>query len=248
MIRPFKRIFSLIVIMGITHLTLAQGMKMGEVIFMSNPGLKNDLKPEALQDYINDEIKPAWKPWVTTHLFRADRGEQKGEYLLVCSLAKAKDRDALPDGSPFKENAYTEYRLIGGDKLKSLPVAGILGTHFMKVKPERSVEFEKFVVEKLHPSLAQLLPDMGLLYYKAVAGENSGAYVTIFAIQSPAARDKYWPSGAPETEVLKQTFRPLKEVAVQLGSYLLEDSYLKPDSGGAAAYFESVRWTDFIHQ
>jgi hypothetical protein len=248
MSRLFKRIFSLLIILCLTHMVRAQGMKMGEVIFMSSPALKTDLKPEALHDYINDEIKPAWKPWITTHLFRADRGEKKGEYLLVCSLAKAKDRDALPPGNPFKENAYTEYRVVGGDKLKSLPVAGILGVHFMQVKPERSGEFEKYVVEKLHPALGQLLPDMGVLYYKGVAGENSGAFITIFAIESAAARDKYWPAGAPETEAIKQVFRPLKEVAVQLGSFLLEDSYLKPESGGAAAYFESARWTDFIHQ
>ena len=102
-------------------------------------------------------------------------------------------------------------------------------------------------MEKLHPAVGQLLPDMQLLYYKAVAGENAGSYITIFAIESVAARDKYWPSGAPETELLKQAFRPLNGLAAELGSYLVEGSYLEP-KGGAAAYFESHEWTDFIHQ
>jgi hypothetical protein len=173
----------------------------------------------------------------------------------------------LPEGSPFDESlnsttntesknladflknprAYTEYQLIGAENFKSLPVAGILGIHYIKVKPERSADFEKFVVDKLHPAVGKLFPDMQLLYYKAVAGDNKGDYITIFTIESVAARDKYWPAGAPETEVLKKGFLPLKGLAVQLGDYLVEGSYLKPESGGAAAYFESIKWTDFVY-
>ena len=111
-------------------------------------------------------------------------------------------------------NAYTEYSLIGAENFKSLPVAGILGIHYIKVKPERSAEFEKLVIEKLHPAVGQLFPDMQLLYYKAVAGDNKGEYITIFTIESTAARDKYWPSGAPETEVLKKGFRSLEKTCI----------------------------------
>jgi len=32
----------------------------------------------------------------------------------------------------------------------------------------------------------------------------------------------------------------------ELGNYLVEGSYLEPSSGGAAAFFESKEWTDFI--
>lgn len=264
-------LFTLIASAGMLN---AQGMKMGEVIMVSNSTLKKDVKPEAFQNWINKEIVPSWNkkyPGTGMHLFRADRGDRKGEFLLVSGAARVADREALPPGNPFTEKvittnvgskspadflstpaSYTEYRLIGSEKFKSLPVAGILGIHYIKIKPERSAEFEKFVIEKLHPAVGQLFPDMQLLYYKAVAGDPSnyrdaGEYITIFTIESVAARDKYWPSGAPETEVLKKTFLPLKELALELGTYLVEDSYLKPESGGAAAYFESTRWTDFIH-
>ena len=241
----------------------AQGMKMGEVIMVSNSTLKKDVKPGAFQDWINKEIAPSWNkkyPGVDIHLFRADRGDRKGDFLLVSRAARVADRKTLPPGSPFTEKvisvtnaaskspadflstpgSYTEYRLIGSQKFKSLPVAGILGIHYIKVKPQRSEEFEKFVIEKLHPAVGQLFPDMQLLYYKAVAGDpgsnrDAGEYITIFTIESVAARDKYWPAGAPETEILKQTFHPLKNLAVELGTFLVEDSYLKPESGGAAA-------------
>jgi len=102
------------------------------------------------------------------------------------------------------------------------------------------------VVDKLHPAVSQLFPDMQLLYYKAVAGENKGSYITIFTIDSPAGRDKYWPGGSAETEILKKTFKPLEGLAKELGSYLVEGSYLEPSSGGAAAYWESKVWTDFV--
>jgi hypothetical protein len=185
---------------------------------------------------------------------------------LVAFTAKtAADREAFASGSPFTDevlavssrrcsdflentHVYTEYRLIGADKFNSLPVAGILGIHYIKVKKERSAEFEKFVVEKLHPAVGNVLPDMQLLYYKATAGDQVGTYITIFAITSVAARDKYWPAGAPETKILKDAFRPHQGLGKELGHYLVEGSYLEPSSGGAAAYFESKEWTDFIDQ
>jgi hypothetical protein len=255
-----KTTLSLLTIMTPYRVTHAQGMKIGEVIIVSTSTLKEDVKAETFQAHITEEIVPSWnkgKPGVSMHLFRADRGNRKGEFLLVCGATKLSDRNTLSPGSPFTStrlpdflsnpDSYTEYHLIGAEKFKSLHTVGILGIHYIKVKQDRSNEFEKFVIEKLHPAVGQLLPDMQLLYYKAVVGENAGTYITIFAIESVAARDKYWPSGAPETELLKQAFRPLNGLAAELGSYLVEGSYLEP-KGGAAAYFESREWTDFIHQ
>ena len=262
-------LFSLNLPAAILH---GQGMKMGEVIMISNSSIRKGVKPEALQRWFNDDIAPSWNrkyPGTSMHLSHADRGDGKGKFLLITSTIRAAYREALPEGSPFtddhattitddvnprsfsnflnKTDAYTEYSLIGAENFKSLPVAGILGIHYIKVKPDRSADFEKLVVEKLHPSVGKLFPDMQMLYYKAVAGDHKGEYITIFTIKSAAARDKYWPAGAPETETLKKGFDPLKKLAVELGDYLVADSYLKPESGGAAAYFEAIKWTDFVY-
>ena len=269
--KAFKSTLYLLTLMALSETAYCQGMKMGEVIIFSTSALKKDVKPEVFQSWFNKEIAPPDKnkPEISMHLFRADRDDRKGEFLFVCTADKVTNRKTLPPGSPFNSkklsntntnsglsdfltdpNFYIEYHLIGADKFKSLPVAGILGIHYIKVNPDRSKEFEKFVVQKLHPAVAQLLPDMQLLYYKAVAGnyKDTGAYITIFTIGSVAAREKYWPTGGAETEILKQRFRSLNDLAAELGSYLVEGSYLKPESGGAAAYFESNEWTDFTHQ
>jgi hypothetical protein len=245
----------------------AQGIKMGEVIVMSTSAVKKDVKGESFKAFIDEvattKLKKA-NPDVSLQLFQADRGNKKGEFLLALSAKTAADREAYSSGSPFTDqilaasskrssdfldntHVYTEYRLIGANKFTSLPVVDILGIHYIKVKKERSAEFEKFVIEKLHPAVGQVLPDMHLLYYKATAGDQAGGtYITIFAITSVAARDKYWPAGAPETKVLKDAFGPHQGLAKELGNYLVEGSYLEPSSGGAAAYFESKQWTDFI--
>jgi hypothetical protein len=255
--------------LNVTPVTIqAQSLQVGEILIVSNATLKKKVNPETFHSYIKEEVS-AWnkdKLGVTIQLFKADRGKRNGEYLLVCGITSTADRKMLPEGSPFTEkvlsgvsgkrpsdfldnpNAYTEYQLLGAEKFESLPSAGILGIHYIQVKEERAREFEKFVVEKLHPAVGRLFPDMQLLYYKAVAGEQAGSYITIFTIKSVQARDKYWPAGAPETEILKKTFQPHKELAKELGTYLVPDSYLGPESGGAAAYFESKVWTDFVHQ
>jgi len=242
----------------------AQGIQLGEEIMISTSPLKKEVKPEEFEACIK-KIGPSWnkKNRAEIQVFRADRGGRKGESLLVCS-AKARDRKSLGDGSPFTDNllsaggvscrpsdylsnpgAFTEYRLIGAEKFKSLPVTAILGIHYIKVKKERSQEFEKFVVDKLHPAVGQLFPDLQLLYYKSVAGDNTGSYITIFALESAAARDKYWPGGK-DAEILKEAFKPLQGLAKELGPYLEEGSYLEPTTGAAAAYFESRQWTDFV--
>ncbi|HLF35894.1 MAG TPA: hypothetical protein VI583_16740, partial [Cyclobacteriaceae bacterium] len=120
------------------------------------------------------------------------------------------------------------------------------GIHYLSVRQGKAEEFEKFILEELNPRVNRLLPDMGLFYYKAVSGDNVGSYITVFAIRSVEAREKYWPTDKPETEELKAAFKPLSELARKLGTYLEADSFLKPDSGGGAAYFESLHWTDYV--
>jgi hypothetical protein len=247
----------------------SQAMNIGEVLVVNNVVLKADAKPESFQAYFNKEVMPSWnkyKPGNSVFLFKADRGDRKGSYMLVCTSKQVADREKLPAGSPFTDkilsgstansvrltnylsntDAYTEYRLIGPQQFSPMPVARLLGMHYIKVKKDSQAGFEKFVIEKLNPSVGHLLPDLQLLYFKAIAGEHAGTYLTIFVLKSPGARDKYWPAGAPETDALKKAFLPYKSLAKELGSYLVADSYLKPESGGAAAYFESLEWTDYI--
>jgi hypothetical protein len=246
----------------------AQGIRVGEVIMVSTSPLKPDVTPGALQTYVNDLAPNSnIRQRVNTYALMADRGDRKGEVLLTCIARKEADRKSIDAGSPFTDRhfsspntpvklsdflsdpgSYTEYRLIGADQMKSLPVTGLLGIHYLKVKPDRADEFEKLVIEKLHPAVGQLLPDMQLLYYKAVAGENKGSYITIFTIESVAARERFWPTGGPEQDIVRQVFHPLKALAEELGSYLVEGSYLAPESGGGAAYWESREWTDFVYQ
>jgi hypothetical protein len=263
MVKPMVLLFVLLVISGTGN---TQGMKIGDVLIVSHPNMNSNANPEAFQAFVTKEMLPVLNKQghgVAYHLFKADRGKQKGQFLLAGAAEKINDPRGNFVKSPFNvisspnggkslddfvtnAGTFTEYHLIGGEKIKSLPNAGILGIHSIQVKKERSKAFEKFVVDKLHPAVSQLFPDMQLLFYKAVAGENTGSYITIFTINSPAARDKYWPGGTAETEILKKTFKPLEGLAKELGGYLVEGSYLEPSSGGAAAYWESKVWTDFV--
>lgn len=226
----------------------AQEMKLDEVIVVGNVSLKNKDNADAFQDQFL-KVQQADKG---VHLFKADRGDRNGEFLFSKSAKKdtktpAKNPFTDPQLASFlaKESGFTEYRLIGAEKLPPPRAIGILGIHYIKVKPQRSKQFEKFVVEKLHPAVGELLPDMQLLYYKATGGSNVGSYITVFGITSTAARHQYWPAGEPETEILKQAFQPLGDLAKELETYLVAGSYLEPGKG-AAAIFESKEWTDFV--
>lgn len=235
----------------------AQGMKMAERMIISHPILKKETKPEVFQSHLINNLVPAWNvvhPKENIHSFRADRGAGKGQFLIAAGVSldgfDVKRLSWVLADFVSNPESFIEYQLIGANHFKSLPMAGILGIHYIQVRPDRAADFEKFVVDKLHPALGQLLPDMQMLYYKAIAGESKlpseHNYLTIFTIESPDARHKYWPEGAPETEVLKQAFKPFTGLATSLADYLVEGSYLLPGNG-AAAIFESRKWTDFIH-
>lgn len=247
-----------------TGIACAQ-VKVGEALILSHPELKPDVDEKTFQAFVTDELIPELsKKNVGTayHLLKADRGVQKGNFLFVRSIEKTKNRKTSHNGDPMQlvhageeglqvlitnPKVFSEYQLIGAEKIGNLPTSGILGLHFIKVKKERAKDFENLVVSKLHPAVGHLFPDMQLLYYKCVAGENTGSYLTIFTIDSPDARHKYWPEGMPETDILKKTFKPLEGLAKELGTYLVQGSYLEPESGGAAAYWESKEWTDYVH-
>ncbi|HZB12286.1 MAG TPA: hypothetical protein VE467_04645 [Chryseolinea sp.] len=254
--------FALLLVCNIGH---SQGVRIGNTLVVSQPTLNKSVNPDAFQSFIVKEILPALNEEnqeLSFNLFRGDRGNLKGAFLLVGTTGKIEKPEAAHIKSPLSiaetkgiqrinefvsdPETFTEYRLVGWEEIKSLPTSGILGIHSIQVKKERAKQFEEFVADKLHPAVSQLLPDMQLLYFKAVGGENVGSYITIFTIDSPEARDKYWPGGTSETEILKKTFKPLEGLARELETYLVEDSYLEPQSGGAAAYWESKIWTDYI--
>jgi hypothetical protein len=262
-----KVVLILLVLTAFASPALAQGVQLNEYIVINKPDLKAGVKPEAFQSFLGKVRASSGnqkKQADGYHLFKADRGDDKGGLLL---LSIPKDRNArVSNGGPFTDKAftsqeagqklsdfvtnpgvYTEYQLIGADQFKTLPEIGILGIHYIKVKKEKTREFEKFTEQKMHPAVGEILPDMHLLTYKAIGGENAGSYITIFAIASVEARDKYWPAGKPETAILKEAFQPHKDLAQALSGYLVEGSYLEP-AGGAAAIFESREWTDFIYQ
>jgi hypothetical protein len=145
------------------------GMQVGQVLIVNYPIVK-DGSDKAFKSLLA-EVSNDWakgKPGVAVAHFVADRGTHNGGHLLVCSIKSIADRANFPTGTPFSgsksfavitnPSSYTEYQLIGADKVVALPVAGILGMHYIKVKPTRKAEFEKFVVDKLHPSVSQLFP------------------------------------------------------------------------------------------
>jgi hypothetical protein len=173
-------------------------------------------------------------------LFKADRGANKGQYALVRT-----DGRGAPDLSAFTSGPARriEYRLIAPERARPLPDVDVLGMHYIKVRPDRRDAFERFVGEKLHPAVGRLKPDLQLLYYKAVRGPEVDHYVTIFAL-TQASRDKYWPKGSDSDDV-RAAFAPVKSLAPELSTYLVEGSYLTGEKF-AASVFESREWTDFV--
>ena len=169
-------------------------------------------------------------------VFQADRGVRKGQYLVVTTpAAKA--------GSTGDGGRASEYRLLSPETAGTLPDVDVLGIHYIKVRPDRAIAFEQFVGRTLHPAVANLRPDLRLLYYKAASGPDAGNYIALFAL-TRESRDKYWPGGS-DSDDLRAAFGPVQPMTKELNTYLVEGSALT-DPRFAAAVFESRTWTDFV--
>jgi cyanophycinase len=179
------------------------------------------------------ETAAAGAPSVSgSHLFQGDRGGRKGQWLRVS-----------PRDGPSTAAAGTEYHLVAPDAVGALPDIDVLGIHYVKVRPDRREAFEKFVREKLHPTVGNLRPDLRLLYYKAVRGPETGNYIAIFAL-TRESRDKYWPGGS-DSDALRAAFKAAQPLAAELLTYLAEGSALT-DEKFAARVYESREWADFV--
>jgi hypothetical protein len=170
------------------------------------------------------------------HLFQADRGNRKGQFYRVWT-------GAPKTGAPPAINGSIEYRLLSPDKVGTLPDVDVLGIHFVKVLPDRRDAFERFVGDTLHPAVANLRPDLRLLYYKAMRGPDAPSYILLFAL-TKQSRDKYWPDGS-DSDALRTAFGPVKRYTKELSTYLVPGSALT-DEKFAAAVYESREWTDLV--
>lgn len=240
----------------------AQPMQLGEWLFLAGPIPGEGVDAQGFEARLNGPVDRAWlagTPSLDLHLFKGDRGEHEGSYLISWSSETSDgnavwqavsnppqaQRDALA-AFGVDEPAVAGYRLIGADAYGPLPQVGILGVHVLHVKPDRAKAFDAFVEKTLHPAFATSLPGMPLLYYKGAHGSARASALLIWAIASDEAREAYFPAGKPETDALRAVFSKLKEVGQELVTYLEEGTWLDPSTGAIAAYFESLEWTDYM--
>jgi hypothetical protein len=248
----------------------AQSMRLGEVLVVNIPDLKPDADLKAFEQYVQEQVAPAWRksaPGMDLHLVRADRGSRKGQYMLVWTTDTLERRKAYasttgrspftqelrekvgdfrPGFQPFVNSGgeYHEYHLVAPGTVGTLPQVEVLGMHFAKVRPERRTAFERLVRERVHPAVANLRPDLRLLYYRSVRGPDEGEYIALFALTT-AARDKYWPGGKDSDE-LRAAFQPaVREVAKEMRPYLVDGSYADNEAQPGMV-FESREWTDYV--
>jgi hypothetical protein len=179
-------------------------------------------------------------PLSRAHILRADRGGHRGQYLLMTTTETKEDVVQREPGAI----GGAEYHLLSPEKVGPLPEVDVVGFHFIKVRPDRRQAFERFVAQKLHPAVANLRPDLRLLYYKPVKGNTRGNYLAVFAL-TKGSRDKYWPGGSDSGE-LREAFSPsIRALTKELSTYLVEGSFAA-DPALAAAVYESREWTDFV--
>jgi len=184
--------------------------------------------------------------WTTDTIARhKEYASTSGDFPFSAAIT-AKAGDFRPMLASFVTGGrFIEYQLVAPQAIKQpLPEVDVLGLHYARVRHDRREAFDKFLADKLHPVVGNLRPDLRLLYYRPVRGDEPGAYITNFALTG-SSRDKYWPKGA-DSDVLKATFdAPVKALAEELRGYLVEGAYNGTPTLAAAVY-EAKEWADWV--
>src|SRR6185436_2834000 len=90
-----------LVISGIAY---TQGIRIGDVLIVNHPNLNAGTKPEEFQAFTIQEVLPVLNKQnqgTSYHLFKADRGKQKGQFLLAGAAEKINDPRGNFINSPF---------------------------------------------------------------------------------------------------------------------------------------------------
>jgi hypothetical protein len=233
-------------------------MTLGDVLVWHTPDVVPGTDAAAFEAAVRDRVLPALRASAAApvHLVRADRGGRKGQYAVVSTTA-APDRPPTTDPraadfaagvakllAPFTKGPgrTIRYSVVGPGTAGPSPAVDVLGMHYVKVRPERRDAFERFVTATVHPAVANLRPDLRVIYYR-VEGGATADYVALFAL-TRASRDRYWPGGS-DSDALRAAFGPVRALTKELAAYLVEGSFLA-DEKFAAAVYESRDWSDFV--
>jgi hypothetical protein len=225
---------------------VAQRVTLGDPLVLHVLDLAPDADVAAFEQHVSGLLASPKSSGERVTLLRADRGNRKGQYVLAGATTR-RSREVVKQlqagSASYVKGPGTEveYRLVGHATAGAPPDVDVLGIHYMKVRPDRRDAFDRYVAETLHPAVANLRPDLRLLYYKSAT--DPGSYITVFAL-TRESRDKYWPKGSDSDEV-RAAFGPVRHLTTELSGYLVEGSYLA-DQKAAAPVFESREWTDFV--
>lgn len=170
-------------------------------------------------------------------LLRKDRGPHAGRYAVLIASAAGTGWNSMPVTRAFP--GVVQYQLIGAGTLGSLPTVDILGVHYIKVRPEKSAEFPKFVADRLNPAVGNLRPDLRFLYYQ---GPQPGQFISIIAI-TRTSRDKYWPNGSDSDDLKTAFTSSVKALATELQPFLVDGTW---GVNMTAQVYEAKDWADWM--
>lgn len=187
-------------------------------------------------------------PGYQTLLLKGDRGTKSGAYSTIISFDDLETRNyyyPTQDGSEDNVDSvafepirlinqkfsqfeyipsdtvriYTDYVLVGGDKVDTMPLVGLLGIHELNVKAGMEEAFEAFVTDKYYPAMKGRLPGLWYFVYKGDRGADIGSYIIIAAFDSVERRNAYYPEPDKVSETVSNALDSLEDIGNEFSTY-----------------------------
>lgn len=106
------------------------------------------------------------------------------------------------------EDEYTDYLVISrdtGDRTPWLRPGAVVGMHEFELRAGvDTAAFERFLVEEFAPAGVYAMPGAKPFFLKGDRGANQNGYGMLWAFESPAARDRYFPSHGDASDAYRR--------------------------------------------
>ena len=226
--------------------------QIAEVVSLREITLKKDANPIMFQNMMHIVRNELDEKAMGAHvnIWMGERGERKGEYIHAYSFDFKAARDyyfpeaggAAPRAEALNKRVqvpvdpgtmiegtptYTDYVLLGFDKLVTPRGGPVAGVRKVEVPVANQAAFEKIVIEKLQPYWQEHVDGMYVYLYKGDRGERKGQYLYVVFFDSIERRNAYYPSeGGDSSDAFKKATEGIPDFGLEkLGAKVVGDSY-----------------------
>mgnify|MGYP006283619331 CR=1 FL=1 len=231
-------------------LTGLSGQNLPEVIALRELELNKETNEIIFLNYYSQwcDLMTEHSKGASGWVMKGDRGNRSGDYIFAWTFNYKATRDyyfptsemanypqwnavltqfdfaAPKDPLVDSINSYTDFVVVGFNKMIAPQLGEIIAIRYFKVDEEKHDEFENFVIENYHPAYQAHIDGYYNYVLKGDRGDKADTYVLMTVFDKADRRNEYFPVPLePPSESFTEQQGPVLEIDEKFRTFLNEN-------------------------